>query len=134
MNFYSAFNIPLNGSRAQGQKFGPEIAAGGDNGGGQTGAVGAFITTQSLVSFSGATGVIYGMWSAVKTLFAVPPAYGVWIIFALSFLVGSLIYYMNISDPNAKSSRRDMIIGGVIAFLNVLVIFNASRALAGAAP
>jgi hypothetical protein len=138
MSLSSVFNIPVRivTVKPAGRTFGPtptgedEAAAGG---GGEEvrGSVGAFITVQTLVSFSGATGAIGLLWSAIKALDVVPAAWDIYLGMALSFVIGMLIYYINISDPSAAQGRRDRIIGLVIAVLNTLVLFNATRSIIG---
>jgi hypothetical protein len=137
MSFSSVFNIPVRVVRMRptGRTFGAtptaedEAAAGG--GEEVRGSVGAFVTVQSLVSFSGATGAIGLLWSAIKALDVVPAAWDTYLGMALSFVIGMLIYYINISDANAPQGRRDRIISFVIAVLNTLVLFNATRSIIG---
>lgn len=91
--------------------------------------VGAFITEQSLTSFAGATGAISVIWGTLKAL--VPavtqaPAISLWIGFGISIVVGMLIYWINITDPQTKPTPRQKAIGFGIAVLNSLVLFMAS--------
>jgi hypothetical protein len=144
MNIFPAFNIPVRmivaasakpaafGPKAVGDEGGaPPPAGGGGGGGAKDGTVGAFITVQSLVSFSGATAVIGGIWAAIKSLVAVPAGSSIYIGLVLSLIVGLVIYYINISDPASQHDRRDKIIGFIIAILNTVVLFNATRAIVG---
>jgi len=134
MNIFSAFNIPMTVAGVPPKTFGPKPTAENESDGtGQArgASVGAFITVQTLVSFTGATGAISLLWSAIKALGVVPAAWSVYVGLFLSLLIGTFIYYINISDPNTQHTGRDKAIGSVIAFLNSLVLFNATKSIVG---
>lgn len=104
----------------------PKAGAGTDQGTSEKPVTGAFITAESLTSFAGATGAISVIWSTVSLLAPGASAYSTWIGFAISVLVGLVIYWINISDPAAPLSGRQKGIGLIIAILNTLVLFTAS--------
>jgi hypothetical protein len=138
MNIHDAFNIPV--APVKSRAFGPRPAAeDGANVDGRTQSVGAFITVQSLVSFTGATGVITALWSAIKAL-GIPSELNIaghtlelniYVGFILSLTIGMVIYYINVTDPKTQYDKRDKIIGLFIAIFNTVVLFNASRAIVG---
>ncbi|WP_158807410.1 hypothetical protein [Beijerinckia sp. L45] len=137
MRVSSIFNIPLTSTTVQ--RHIPRAGAEAIGDDGNTAApetapesVGAFITPQTLVSFTGATGAISLLWSALKTLALIPDGWNCYIGLLLSFVVGRLIYYINITGSNTTMSRRDKIIGFVIAVLNIFVLFNATKSILNA--
>lgn len=149
MDIHSLFNIRTGQARtetvpgAPARKYGPELA------GKETAPVpegttpadastsktlGAFVTPQTFVSFSVATGVISGTFNALKSLVPAVEFWKAWgnpSLFGISLLVGFLIYWINISDKDARYSLSDKIIGAVMAFFNTIVLYNASRSILG---
>lgn len=86
---------------------------------------GAFVTTQSLVSFAGATSTVAVLANVVQQL---KPAWsGPGLIAVLSVLVGVTIYLISETDPLRRAAGvRDRIIAAVIALVNTCVIFSAA--------
>lgn len=139
MQIRSLFNIPVTiaaPTGAQTRQYGArpteevEHETTTTTGGGQK-SVGAFITVQSLISFTGATAVTSGLWSATRALIPGTPASNVYIGLAICLLVGLAIYLINISDQSAAPTTRDKLIGLIIAFFNTVILFNATRAIVG---
>jgi hypothetical protein len=93
---------------------------------GEQATVGAFITPQSLVSFTGATGAISIIWGTIGAFLTVDAVVERALGLAISLIVGFFIYWINVSDPQAVMSGRDKKIAIGIAFLNSLVLFVAS--------
>jgi hypothetical protein len=130
MKLSDLFNIPVGVVPSRPRSFGPTPTEDGERDP-PTKSVGAFITVQSLVSFTGATGAIGLIWSAIKSLNFVPMTWNIYVGMLLSLLIGMLIYYINVSDPNSQHTRRDKVIGLFIALLNTLVLFNATKSIVG---
>ena|SRR5882672_2116904 len=73
---------------------------------GQTrGSVGVFITPQSLSSFAVASAVVSMLWLLCQRLF---PTFGQnpWVAVALAFLVGFVIFMINVSNPDSRPRDR----------------------------
>lgn len=93
---------------------------------------GAFISTQSIVTFPGATAAISIIWGFANYVVQ-PTAEGKKLIgVAICAFVGLIIYLINISDPNAPTSTRDKLIGLLLAIINTIVLFMASFGVATA--
>ena len=98
---------------------------------------GVFVTPQSLVTFPVATTAVGLLWKAIEAL--VPALKGsLWTPFVLSAVVGIVIFIIAISEPDSTQSRRDKLIGGVVAVINIFYIFASvagiSHALNGQGP
>jgi hypothetical protein len=117
---------PAGGGPARGGPAAPDDAAGSPQ------PLGQFITPQSLVTFPGATGVIYVLKQAVFLLVPAAVAIEIWIGFVLSVLVGLGIFYMNVTDPAAPVKGREFGISAIIAGLNTVVLFVATSHLPNA--
>lgn len=125
MDIHRMFNRTLDQKDLQLDRL---VAPGRDAGApdGETPVTGAFITAESLTSFAGATGAISVIWSTVTLLVPGASVFSTWIGFAISVVVGMIIYWINITDPQAPLSDRQKKIGLVVAVLNTLVLFTAS--------
>jgi hypothetical protein len=88
--------------------------------------VGTFITPQSLVSFPGATAAISLIWGVINRVAAPAPTARNLIGLAICFVVGMVIYWINITDPAVPATPREKQIGFVIALLNICMLFSAS--------
>lgn len=129
MKIYQLFNIPVGPATSSGRAEGAGAHAAAEeegDAGGSPGTVGAFITPQSLVSFTGATGAISIIWATVQSFATLSPPYDKAVGLAIALLVGIFIYWMNISDPNTTLTSREKQMAFVIAVLNSLVLFVAS--------
>jgi hypothetical protein len=92
---------------------------------------GVFLTTQSLGSFTGATIAVGGLWKGIVAL--VPSWSGnLWVPFIVSFLIGTVIYFVGITEPNANLTTREKIIGAFVAAVNVFYIFASATGIATA--
>lgn len=94
--------------------------------------VGQFITTQSLVTFPGATAAISLVWFALGELIGIAPPDSKWLGFVISAGIALVIYWINITDDDAKPTPRQKRVGFVIACFNALVLFAASSSISGA--
>jgi len=91
-----------------------------------SGQVGVFITPQSLASFPVASSVVVVIWSLFKSLF---PTWGASKLVPLvaSFLVGLLVFLINISDPQAApKGAKAWLLGIAIAAVNCLFLASAA--------
>jgi hypothetical protein len=129
MSIYSLFNIRATAPSASGGRAMPELA-GSDGTTSPSEPIGQFITPQSLTSFAGATGAISLIWAFVSGIvpqIAQSPWMSNVVGFLISALIGTMIYWINTSDPAAPAmSTRDRQIAVVIAALNTLVLYSAS--------
>jgi hypothetical protein len=104
------------------------VPAGGAGGTGES-PVGGFITKESFVTFSGATGVISLIWGFANHVVKPSASVKEYIGIGICAVVGLLIYIINITDPNTPPSKRDMLIGFFIALVNTIVLYMASFGL-----
>ena len=119
MKWHSLFNAVV-AARVQRVKGEPRLSSAEEGS-----AKGVFITPQSLVTFPIATTVISIIWKVLGTLF--PSIDGsLWIPACTSLMFGAFIFYVGISDPKAKTTRRDVIIGAVVAVVNSFYLFASS--------
>lgn len=103
---------------------------GGDPGAGagDPGAVrqGTFVTPQSLTSFAGASGAVLLMW---RGLGAIRPGWGSsgGVAFVCALIIGTVVFAISETDPKrGPMTSRDYFVDGVVALLNVLVLFSAA--------
>ncbi len=93
---------------------------------------GGFISTQSIVTFPGATAAISIIWGFLNYVVK-PGAEGkMWIGVSICAVIGLIIYLINVTDPNAPTTTRDKLIGFMIAIINTMVLFMASFGVATA--
>ena len=138
MNWRRLFNVRVSTTPretpGEARTIGAEI---GTTGGEIETGQGVFVTPQSLVTFPVATTVVGLMWKAIEAL--VPALQGsLWTPFVLSAVVGAIIFCIAISEPDSTQSRRDKLIGGLVAVINIFYIFASvagiSHALNGQGP
>ena len=81
------------------------------------GGTGAFITTQSIMSFPVASGLAAGIWQLLAKVF---PPYGGTnpTLFAVSMVLAALIWAISITDPSVTMTMREKAIAGGIAVIN----------------
>ncbi len=88
-------------------------------------AVGAFVTPQSLASFTGAAAVVSVLWALVGRLHA-PLADAEWIPMLLGLLIALFLWWITVSDPDVKMTRRETWIALVIAVFNGALLAMAA--------
>lgn len=94
-------------------------------------ATGVFITPQSLTTFPVATTAISFIWKGVEVLF--PHLKGsLWIPAITSLLLGGFTFYVGVSDPKANLTKRDVVIGVVVAIVNSFYLFASSVGIVSA--
>lgn len=83
----------------------------------QIASQGVFITPQSIVTFPVASSIVSGVHILLGKIF--PEHCGTNIsLIIIALFVGLFIWSINISDPNAKNTPRDLYISFIIAILN----------------
>jgi hypothetical protein len=112
MNWRHLFNRPAG--------FNPLMAAGATEP--------TFLTTQALVSFSGASLAISTIRAVIQNVW---PAAGRSMLTGLTiaFAVGLGIWLIGITDPAAQMTRRDKTIGFILAIINSCTLYLASQGL-----
>ena len=104
----------------------------GERGGENKEATGVFITPQSLATFPVATAAVGIVWKVAETL--VPSWKDALIVPAIiSLLLGALLFFISITDPDAKRTSRDLVIGVVVAIINSCYLFASAVGIIGAA-
>lgn len=94
-------------------------------------AKGVFITPQSLATFPVATAAVGIVWKVIETL--VPAWKGALAVPAVIALVlGALLFFISITDPDAKRTPRDIVIGLVVAIINSCYLFASAVGIIGA--
>jgi hypothetical protein len=87
-----------------------------------------FLTTQALVSFSGASLAISIIRAVIQNIW--PATSGDRLTgLVLAFVVGLVIWLIGITDPAAQMTRRDKVIGLFLAFINSCTLYLASQGL-----
>src|SRR5262249_30486007 len=87
-----------------------------------TGSVGVFLTPQSLTSFPIASFVVSMLWLLCQKLW---PTWGqsAWVVIALAFMVGSVIFLYSVTDENSKpKDMRSWALVSIVAFINCLLL------------
>jgi hypothetical protein len=97
-------------------------------------ATGAFVTPQSLTSFAVATSASALITRVILTLF--PTSNQVLIPAIVAFLIGVIIFYINVSDKSARpKDTRSWIISIIVGLINsiylVAVAIGVFKAIAG---
>jgi hypothetical protein len=88
-------------------------------------ATGVFITPQSLMTFPVATAAISFIWKGMGALF--PHLDGsLWIPAITSLVFGAFTFYVGVSDPKTKLTKRDLIIGAFVAIINSFYLFAST--------
>jgi len=89
---------------------------------------GTFLTPQTLMTFPGATMVIGVVWKVVESL--MPSWEGDLLVpAAISLAIGGFIYFVGVTDPDARMTKRDMAIGAVIACFNTVYLFAVTTGI-----
>jgi hypothetical protein len=119
MGFRQLFNIPVGRPVRQLLPGEAKLAAGDEEK-----TKGVFLTTQSILTFPGATGAVLLIWSVFGFL---APTWGksVYIPFVWSLLAGLFIWWVGITDPKTVMTRRDKGIAAAIAGVNSFQVFAA---------
>ncbi|MEQ8584607.1 MAG: hypothetical protein RLO01_05720 [Thalassobaculaceae bacterium] len=126
---FNKYDPPSMQEAASRQRGVPKPAAAGDDAESKNHVTPAFITPQSLLSFTGASAAAWGSWAVVSLLADKNPQDLLIVGYVIALLISLLIWLINITDPDlpaGKPNKREAIIGLGIAFLNSGQIFMAS--------
>lgn len=94
-------------------------------------ATGVFITPQSLVNFPVAAAVVTGLWTLARVFGPWGRSY--WTALALSLLIGTVIFLINVSDPSTKPKNgKDWTVAVFVGVINSLFICSSALGLLGA--
>lgn len=82
----------------------------------------AFLTPQTLATFPGASLALYILWAVVKRLW---PDFGAadLVGLAIALIIGVVIYWASVSDPDLRLSRGQRVLGIGVAFFNSVYLF-----------
>lgn len=92
---------------------------------------GAFITPQSLVTFPVATFVVGLLWKVIEAVFP-QTAGALWVPLVISFLLGTFVYFIGITDPESQMKLREKAIAAVVAVVNSFYLFASTTGIASA--
>jgi len=76
----------------------------------ETGA-GAFITLQSLASFSGASSVVYLCLGLLKRLGLTAD----WAVLVVAAIVGGIVFVLSVTDPTARPRNKREWLGAIVS-------------------
>jgi len=83
----------------------------------------AFVTPQSLATFSGLTAAITGIWAGLEAVFGL--GHHLWLGFIISLGVGLVLLLDDLRDPQRAATPRTGL-RVLIAVVNAFFIFNAA--------